>query len=616
MRDALLFLVSSLVALSPATAAQGLRGSAPQAATPKLEPLVQRYLQWRGGTAFAAMKTLRINSTVETGGLSGSVREWLDESGRTREDSDFAVTKQVAVRTPLHGWNKDDGLVSPVGHFDVADTQHDLQVQFGDALRPGSNAAVTRLSDEDVDGGRYAIVRVAFAANDFVDLLLDPATGALHGTRTHRDGRTTFTRLGDWRVVDGVRLPFLRESYRANGKLDSTVKVTAARVNERFAESLFDRPEAETSLHWAGAGSTGPLPFNLLNGNRIYIPSTVNGAPVEVLLDSGAETTILDKSFAQRIGSKSVGSVTAVGTGGEDQAGLANDVTITIGNMTLDAGTVGVLDLSGVSKRIGVPLPVILGRQVFLQSIVDLDLSGPTIAFIDPAAFTPPANAVEVPLEPLNGLRTVPVSVEGRPAVPMTFDLGNGGYMFLEHVYWQHNRLLDGRPSSTRSSGAIGGENINRVATLKSVRFAGTTFRDVPAQFNTADVETDSDRQAGNVGLPLLGRFRLLIDFPHNRLFAIPLTDRVARPFERDRAGLRVVRDGNRLDVTYVAERSPASAAGWAKGDAIVAIDGKPVGPQTPLGPAGGLISAPAGTTVVLTMADGSKRRLTLANYF
>ncbi len=616
MRNALVFLVSSLIAVSPATAARTAGNSAPKAATLKLEPLVQRYLQWRGGTAFAGMKTLRIDSKVETGGLSGSAREWLDSSGRFREDSNFSVTKQVVVRTPLHGWNEDDGLVSPVGHFDVADAQHDLQVQFGDALRRGSKAAVTRLPDEQVDGGRYAIVRIAFAANDYIDLLLDPATGALHGTRTHRDGRTTFTRLSDWRMVDKVRIPFLRESYRANGKLNSTVKVTDATINAQFADSLFDRPEAEKSLHWADAGSTGPLPFNLLNGNRIYIPATVNGTPVEVLLDSGAETTILDKSFAKRIGSKSVGSVTAVGTGGEDQAGLANDVTITIGNMTLNAGTVGVLDLSGVSKRIGVPLPVILGREVFLQSIVDLDLSGPTIAFIDPAGFTPPANAVEVPLEPLNGLRTVPVSIEGRPAVPMTFDLGNGGYMFLEHAFWQHNRLLDGRRSSTRSSGAIGGENINRVATLKSVRFAGTTFHDVPAQFNTADVETDSDRQAGNVGLPLLGRFRLLIDFPHNRLFAIPLADRVTRPFERDRAGLRVVRDGNRLDVTYVAEDSPASAAGWEKGDVIVAIDGKPVGPETPLGPAGGLISAPAGTTVTLTMADGTKRRLTLADYF
>ncbi len=616
MHRALLFLTSSLIALSPAAAANASRDTAPGAVTPKVDPLVQRYLQWRGGVAFAGMKTLRIDSAVDTGGLSGIVREWLDESGRSREDSDFSVTKSVAIRTPLHGWNKDDGLVSPVGHFDVADAQHDLQVEFGNVFRTGSKATVTRLPDEDFDGGRFGIVRAVFTANDFIDLLLDPATGALHGIRTHRDGRTKFTRLSDWRTVEGVRIPFLRESYRANGKLDSTAKVSGVSINGRFADSLFDRPEGARSLHWAGAGSTGPLAFNLLNGNRIYIPAKVNGVPVEVLLDSGAETTILDTSFAQRIGSKSVGSVTAVGTGGEDQAGLANDVTITIGNITLNAGTVGVLDLSGVSKRIGVPLPVILGRQIFLQSIVDLDPSGPTIAFIDPAVFSPPADAVEVPLEPLNGLRTVPVSIEGRPVVPMTFDLGNGGYMFLEHAYWEHNQLLERRRSSTRSSGAIGGENINRVATLKSVRFAGTTFHDVPAQFNTADVETDSDREAGNVGLPLLGQFRLLIDFPHNRLFAIPLADRVALPFERDRAGLRVVRDGDRLDVTYVAEHSPASAVGWAKGDVIVAINGNPVGPDTPLGPAGGLISAPAGTTVTLTMADGTKRRLTLADYF
>jgi C-terminal processing protease CtpA/Prc len=99
-------------------------------------------------------------------------------------------------------------------------------------------------------------------------------------------------------------------------------------------------------------------------------------------------------------------------------------------------------------------------------------------------------------------------------------------------------------------------------------------------------------------------------------LFAIPLASRIDQPFERDRSGLRVVREGNRLNVTYVAENSPAAAAGWTKGDTIVAINGEPVGPNTVLGPAGGLISAPAGTTVTLTMANGSTRKLTLADYF
>ncbi|MDQ3482110.1 MAG: retropepsin-like domain-containing protein, partial [Pseudomonadota bacterium] len=299
------------------------------------------------------------------------------------------------------------------------------------------------------------------------------------------------------------------------------------------------------------------IKYNPFTGTRIYIPATVNGREVEVLLDSGADTTVLDKSFAESVGRQMVGAGVATGSGGEMEAGYAKDIVIEIGDMTLNLPTVAVIDLAEVANRIAIPLPVILGKDVFLQSIVDIDPSGPTIAFHDPKSFTPPPGATLVPLEPLGSLRVVPVSVEGLPEAPMMFDLGNGGYMSLSPAYWQTHKLLAGRKSSTRSSGAIGGEKINSVATLKSIRFAGVTFREVPAELSAPNIETDSDREAGNIGMPLLRRFRMMIDFQNSRIFVIPLADRIDEPFPRDRSGLRAVQDGDKLVISHVSKGSP-----------------------------------------------------------
>jgi hypothetical protein len=521
------------------------------------------------------------------------------------------------VRTPVAGWNKDEALVRPVGHFTLQDKRRELAVEFGDALRRGSGATVERLANETIDGQSYAILRIRFSDADSYDLILDPATGALHGERETQDARTGFTRLSDWRIVSGVRFPFKREEYRPNGKLDATITVRSVATNLKFADALFAKPQSERTLSFAaGAHSTGPIKYNPFTGTRIYIPAKVNGRPVEVLLDSGADTTVLDKGFAESIGRKMIGSGVANGSGGEQEQGYAKDISVTIGNMSLKLPTVGVTELASVGKRIGIPLPVVLGQEIFLQSIVDINPSGPTIEFHDPATFSPPRGAILVPLEPLGSLREVPVSVEGLPPAPMIFDLGNGGYMSLTPAYWQSHHLLEGRRSSTRSSGAVGGEQINRVATLKTVRFAGITFHDVPAEFTAPNVEINSDREAGNLGMPLLKRFRMMIDFQNNRMFVIPIAGEVALPFQRDRAGLRAVQDGNSLVVRYVSLGSPAEAAGWKQGDTIVAIDGHPIDAMFASSQLSQWSFQPKGTLVTFTMADGTTRKLTLEDYF
>jgi hypothetical protein len=583
----------------------------------QVEELVARHIAWRGGAAFERLRSVYLEADITVDGMTGITREWRERSGRTRDELELPVTKAVEVRTAIQGWNKIDALTSPLGPFEIEDGRREILVEFGDALRGGSGASAKRLPDEELDGRRWAVLRVTFGDSDSYDMFLDPATGAQHGRRYTRDSRPIFVRLSDWRMVEGVRFPFFREAYRSNGKFDASVKVRSIDANPQFADALFAPPASERTLSFTrGLKSTGPIKYNPFTGARIYIPAKVNGREVEVLLDSGADSTVLDRTFAESIGRTAIGSAVATGSGGEMEAGYAKGVEISIGSMTLQLPTVGVIDLAEVSNRIAIPLPVILGKDVFLQSIVDIDPSKETIEFHHPSNFTPPAGAALVPLLPVGSLRVVPVSVEGLPEAPMIFDLGNGGYMSLTPAYWQKHDLLAGRRSSTRSSGAIGGEQINQVATLKTVRFAGVTFRNVPAQFNSPNIETDSDREAGNVGMPLLRRFRMMIDFQNSRMFVVPVTGALAEPFDRDRSGLRAVQEGTKLVVRHVSKGSPAEAAGWKVGDTIVAIDGRKIGPEFPSSRLSLWATRPAGTVVKLTMADGSTRNLTLGDYF
>ena len=63
-------------------------------------------------------------------------------------------------------------------------------------------------------------------------------------------------------------------------------------------------------------------------------------------------------------------TISAQGVGGAQQAELVQDVTVEVGNLKLSGVSVAVIDLDAVEKAIGRPMPVILGRELFMSSVV------------------------------------------------------------------------------------------------------------------------------------------------------------------------------------------------------------------------------------------------------
>jgi S1-C subfamily serine protease len=107
----------------------------------------------------------------------------------------------------------------------------------------------------------------------------------------------------------------------------------------------------------------------------------------------------------------------------------------------------------------------------------------------------------------------------------------------------------------------------------------------------------------------------LIIDYPNNRLFAIPNAGAPKPPFIKDRLGLVASREGDKLRVSFVAPASPAEAAGFKKDDLIAALNGKPIAAQPDLRILT-LRFADAGTRFKFTMTDGQVRQIRATDFF
>lgn len=91
--------------------------------------------------------------------------------------------------------------------------------------------------------------------------------------------------------------------------------------------------------------------------------------------------------------------------------------------------------------------------------------------------------------------------------------------------------------------------------------------------------------------------------------------DPASVPSQRTARGLRTARRGEQLVILLVAPEGPAARTGLKAGDCIIVVDDTVVA-DMPLSDPIRWNTAPAGTPLRLTLADGTRHDLVLADYY
>ncbi len=280
---------------------------------------------------------------------------------------------------------------------------------------------------------------------------------------------------------------------------------------------------AAGALAMSCAGRTSARQFSVqthsleVRDNRLFVQVTINGRRVRALLDSGAEMTVIDTDLAALLGVSEGQSVQARGTGGEAAARLVEGVQVQALSRHLRTPRVAVISLSDVGQRLlGEPLPAILGRELFDAGRLFIDVGAGEIGWVSADAIPP---GMELPLSSERGVETFPCSVEGRQPIQAVFDLGNGSNVLIGAAYARATGILtDGREITEERGGGIGGERVRQRLVLASLDFAGRRFENITAVVDDAD-----GAAAINLGVSLLGQFRIVTDFAERRIWLAPI---------------------------------------------------------------------------------------------
>ena len=270
------------------------------------------------------------------------------------------------------------------------------------------------------------------------------------------------------------------------------------------------------SVH-AEAAQPQTYPVTLTQGSRLLVSARINGHPVEALLDSAAEATLIDPGFARTLGLKSGTTVTAEGSGDAAfSAELVKGVKIEAFGLTLKDQTVALTPLSDVGQRLlHRELQVVLGREIFDAARLRIDIEGHTVTVLDRRS-TPAG--VQLQLTEEHGVETVPAQIEGSGSLRATFDLGNGSGVLVSAVCASQLHLLtDGRPVEQSRGGGLGGETARQLFKLHTLRLAGREFHELPASIDARPSASDL-----NVGIDVLRHYVITTDFAARSVWLQP----------------------------------------------------------------------------------------------
>ena len=496
---------------------------------------VQEYLTWRGGAAFRNLSSAHISGSVVDGGLTGTKEIWMTRHGLYCEHEDVDSFQTSVAVSEHDGWRTNlSGQVITLSNSESTTKRRESALLFAGIFAGEMHAIVSARPDESYDKALWHVFRVSFGDDDAFDFFIRPSSGELGAIRMTEDRRSRLVVYSDWKTVQGVQQPFTQKVESANEASQTDLHIRDVVPNVEFPIVLLNRPDDLVQVTFSSASnSSGWIDFKFVDSKRVFIPARVNGRESMLLLDSGAETTVLGHEVADGAGIRCSGQIGMQGAGGSDVAALCKGVSIQLGNATIGNIVATELDLDAVGRVVGIPIAAILGQEIFNALVVDIDFDKRKIAFIAHSSFNVPEGAQRVALKPVSGNRVLDISVEGKPPIPVFFDLGNGSPLDLFPSYWQRQHLLANRAHEDSQTGGAGGKKPVIVATLARVSLANFTFQNVPTNFTAEAATTEnSNLVKGNLGMPIYSRFRLVTDYAADALYLLPDPKVFSNPFQ------------------------------------------------------------------------------------
>jgi len=551
------------------------------------DDFIEQIRQAAGGAALHAVAAVRIRGNIRAGGMSGPYEQLVElDGGHSLTAFTLGPAKVSRGYDGATAWQR-----TATGEVLAQDAQAALQVAATEAYMHARGylfperwpAQMQTPVERSEDGRAFLVVQAVPAGGQPVHLWFDRATMLLERSVQNVVGKDSAKRLSDYRSVGGI--PFAHRIATGTGdpRFDVVIELDGIELNPAIAAGLFGMPvQAFDDASFADGADSASIPAELAN-NHLYLSATVNGVALRLMVDTGS-VNLLTPEAARRAGVAVEGALEARGPGEHSvNAGMARVDRLVIGGaVVLERLLLRVVPLPDFDQIEGTQVDGVIGYETFKRFAVRLDYGNETVTFAAPGALAPLAGEATLPLTFYAHLPAVDGMLDG-VAGQFWLDTGNRNALTLWTPFVNANGVLDRYRCSgeTTIGWGVGGATRGRVARAASLMLgvvdAGAPVLTLPLD---SDGPTATRNVAGNVGGDVLRRFVVTFDYAAKVVHFAPALA-AAAPYDYDRSGMWINREGDSFLVKSVMQDGPAQEAGIRPGDRIGSVDGVPASAVT-----------------------------------
>lgn len=337
------------------------------------------------------------------------------------------------------------------------------------------------------------------------------------------------------------------------------------------------------------AAATAPvtIPFELVTRHIMVKVRINNSRPLSFVFDTGDQVGIVDIEVAKELGLKLQGQVQIGGAGSGTLPGsMVQEANWTLPGLEGFSQPIKLaIPLGKMGARFGHDFDGIIGAEFIKQFVIEVDYPGRVIRLHDKNQFSYSGSGESIPVQldrqghPIIDAEVTPL---GSDAIKGKFvlDLGAGGALALTTPFVGEHRLLNSDIKTIKAIGlgGAGGQSNGRIGRVTELKIGKYKIASPLTIFSEDKAGAfSSSALAGNIGQQIASRFKLFLDYEHNRIIFEPAAT-FGDPFDRAHSGMALAaegRDYKTFRITDVLENSPASEAGLQKDDLIIQVNDK-----------------------------------------
>lgn len=544
-----------------------------------LTEILRKHAEAMGGVdKIAAVKSAIIITSAVVGGMEGASTTYYKAPDKFRIDLQLPIMSYTQACDGDNCWLQDQqGLMHSLGSDLKGLVVTQMALDRATYLDPAKFDGKIEPLDSTITLKGRVCYQIEIAPNQGTPALLaiDTSDYLVKRVRLNTDMAVVFSYPDDYRLVDGVMMPFLSTEATDAGIVSAVNHVQSVLFNVEVADSLFE-PRAKDAKPHSNEASV-VVPFELYR-NHIYFTVTIpDQDSLRFIFDSGAGGVGLNKDLVEKLKLKKLGDVEARGVGGADVSEVFQLDSLKIMDLTVTDVPVYAMDLAPLQAAGTQRIDGIIGYELLSRYPITVDYENHNLIIHRDGGVSRSNWGEECRLSLDFRLPYIDARVNESVIGRFRLDTGSGSTIDFNSPFVTRNNLIVGDTSAYHPVMAvgIGGGSSGLIGEIASFELCEYRLDSVLVNFSTAGTGIFAGEQtAGNIGAGVLKRFVLTFDYPSEAVYFRPVAQFDQLNRIRNMAGFEIKQVGESLTVASVLSGRGAEAL-LKSGDRLVSIDGK-----------------------------------------